>query len=191
MFQTCRLDFSVKIMLIMTTLCGFPLDALPISDVVWPPLKNWLKRSHCRLILLAEFTYRYAIVMIACKWFILLPINWAIPFTLPVALIHPREEYTLLRTLTTRCSSRMHYVRFSYYCRRGNDALDYRRLRPSAALASDEISLQDEASWAERKLQRWISLGEGAGELWLLSVFCSVILFLQVLRPITCRLWDY
>lgn len=59
------LDFSVKIMLIMTTLCGFPLDALPISDVVWPPLKNWLKRSHCRLILLAEFTYRYAIVMIA------------------------------------------------------------------------------------------------------------------------------
>ncbi|KAK5973862.1 Transmembrane amino acid transporter protein, partial [Trichostrongylus colubriformis] len=58
-------DFSVKVMLLLMTYCGYLIQYYPVTQMVWPIMEPYLSNSPTFLLTVANYTMRYTIVILS------------------------------------------------------------------------------------------------------------------------------
>ncbi|CAJ0607630.1 unnamed protein product [Cylicocyclus nassatus] len=59
------LDFSVKLMLLLMTYCGYLIQHYPIVEMLWPTVQNRFKNASDKAILAVDYALRYAVVVLS------------------------------------------------------------------------------------------------------------------------------
>ncbi|KHJ95011.1 hypothetical protein OESDEN_05049 [Oesophagostomum dentatum] len=61
------LDFTVKIMLLVMTYCGYPIEIYPVVEMLWPYVERHVDSSRKRVVSALQYALQYAAVMVSCK----------------------------------------------------------------------------------------------------------------------------
>ncbi|KHJ89921.1 transmembrane amino acid transporter protein [Oesophagostomum dentatum] len=59
------LDFTVKIMLLVMTYCGYPIEIYPVVEMLWPYVERYVDSSRKRVVSALQYALQYAAVMVS------------------------------------------------------------------------------------------------------------------------------